>query len=186
LPRTRRHGDDDIAGGEPGPVEPVGQERPAREVADERPAGERDDAAQSTRADLDRVRGRQIRKRGQEPVGRNEAPPREQSGYAVGQVVPIAREELVRALPVEHHLDSCLACELEDAVLGVDTRASERLALNLDQPVEIRLQILRRRLDGMRHDARLLRDELHPLLLAHRRVVGDVAERVQLERRPAE
>ena len=62
---------------------------------------------------------------------------RQQLGQPAGQIRAITREQLIRPLPVEYHLDAVLVRQSHHAMLGVHGEAAERLALHCHQPVDI-------------------------------------------------
>jgi len=105
----------------------------------------------------------------------------DQRCQAGGQVKPISAEDFVGALPVEHYLDSCLAGEPEDPVLRVDPRAAERFILAVDQGIEVCEKLFGYGPDLVRHGPGGLCHEIDPALLADRRIVGHVAEGVQVQ-----
>src|SRR5215831_3910427 len=118
-------------GSEPVAVEPVRERRLVLQATGGRPdrvrkgaLGRQRRASKRRLRDLRRGHTGQTRDCRHESGGGKQSPLDEQSRESGGKVRAVAAEELVRALAVEHHLDTGTACELEYPVLGVDGRAS--------------------------------------------------------------
>ena len=117
----------------------------------------------------------------QKPAGPNQAASPQQRNQPHGQEITISGQQLVRPLTVKHDFDPHFTGQTKDPVLGIDACAAKRLVLHGDQAVQVGNHLTAGRLHLVHDGLRFPADQVNPLLLAERLVVGNVAEGVQFQ-----
>ena len=117
-----------------------------------------------------------------EEVSRSAPSPLAQKGrQASPSEVGISAQDLIRSLPVQHDLDSCLLSGPEHAILRVQTRTRRRHVLHVRELFEVGHELRSGWSDLVNLRARSLTHDVHPLLFVQPFILCNVAERVEID-----
>ena len=111
-----------------------------------------------------------------EPQRRNRMPGAEQGAQPGTQERHISGEGFIGALAIEDDLDAFVANGFENTGLGENAGCAERFVGGGDDIVQLSAKLFRAHMDVMGDGAGLGGQNIDPMFLAERRVVGDVGK----------